>query len=58
MKKCGCGEDAMSELYEHKEPHCLECLLDAIKCKVPILVREIDYFEEHKELCHVPSDKG
>lgn len=42
MVMCGCGKEAKYEVYEHNEPHCLECLLDAIDCSVYVHVRRLD----------------
>ncbi|MNB81404.1 hypothetical protein D3C75_281860 [compost metagenome] len=45
MVMCGCGKEAKYEVYEHNEPHCLECLLDAIDCSVYVHVRRLDELE-------------
>ncbi|NGP60133.1 hypothetical protein FLT15_17920 [Paenibacillus thiaminolyticus] len=29
---CGCGRPAEYLVYKHREPHCLDCLLEAIDC--------------------------
>lgn len=44
QKMCGCNPNkpAMYEVYEDKQPHCFECMLDAIECNVQVLVRRID----------------
>lgn len=43
-KTCGCGKKATYEVYESKEPHCTECMLDAVECREQIPVRRIDEF--------------
>ena len=40
--RCGCGREAKYLVYEHQEPHCKECMLDAVECKNQVLVRVID----------------
>ncbi|MCC3381946.1 hypothetical protein ACFQ5D_18115 [Paenibacillus farraposensis] len=40
--KCGCSAEAKYLVYEHEEPHCMECMLDAVECKNQVLVRVID----------------
>lgn len=47
MLTCGCGKGkkAVYEVYESKEPHCLECMLDAVECREWIPVRRIDGLE-------------
>lgn len=30
--ECGCGRPAEYLVYEHREPHCGECFLDALYC--------------------------
>lgn len=44
IKMCGCNRNkpATYEVYEDKQPHCLECMLDAIECNNQVLVRRID----------------
>lgn len=43
MLKCdGCDQEAKYLVYEHQEPHCLECLLDAIECNALVEVRWIE----------------
>lgn len=44
MLTCGCGKGkkANYEVYEDKQPHCLECMLDAVECNHQILVRRIE----------------
>lgn len=33
MIKCeGCPKEAKYLLYKDKQPHCLECMLDAVEC--------------------------
>lgn len=51
-KKCGCEREAIYEVYEDKQPHCLECMLDAVECRIGIIVRRIDEFDNGN------SDKG
>ncbi|MMZ47198.1 hypothetical protein D1872_88340 [compost metagenome] len=40
--RCGCGAEAKYLVYKHEEPHCKECMLDAVECKNQVLVRVID----------------
>lgn len=40
--RCGCGREAKYLVYEHEEPHCKECMLDAVECKNQVLVRVMD----------------
>lgn len=42
MKTCGCGKKANYEVYQHREPHCQECMLDAVNCAVVVPVRRIE----------------
>ncbi|MNT89231.1 hypothetical protein D3C72_2299310 [compost metagenome] len=44
MVKCECGREAIYEVYEFNQPHCLECLKEAINCSVYVHVRRIDEF--------------
>jgi hypothetical protein len=45
MIKCeGCHKPAKYLVYEHKEPHCLECMLDAVECKGWVELRSIDEY--------------
>ncbi|MNS22445.1 hypothetical protein D3C86_1309280 [compost metagenome] len=44
MLKCGCEEIAEYEVYEDKQPHCLDCMIDAVYCREMVLVRRIDEF--------------
>lgn len=39
---CGCGAKAEYEVYEHREPHCMRCMLDAVDCETYVMVRRID----------------
>lgn len=45
MLTCGCGNKAVYEVYEDKQPHCLDCMLDAVECRNWIPVRRIDEFD-------------
>lgn len=45
MTECGCGRPAEYEVYEHREPHCKACMLEAIDCSVPVLVRGHDEYD-------------
>lgn len=45
MTRCGCGRLAEYEVYEHREPHCKACMLEAIDCSVPVLVRVHDEYD-------------
>lgn len=45
--KCGCGRLAEFEVYDHHEPHCRTCMLDAVDCSVPVLVKRIDGGYDH-----------
>ncbi len=42
MITCGCGAEAKYLVYEDNQPHCKECMLDAVECKNQVLVRVID----------------
>lgn len=42
MIACGCGKEAKWEVYEHREPHCTLCMLEAIDCRLWIPVRRLD----------------
>lgn len=42
IKRCGCGRQASYEVYEHQEPHCHSCMLEATDCSQPVLVRRLD----------------
>lgn len=44
-KRCGCGRKAEYEVYQDRQPHCKECMEDAIDCTVPVLVRKINLWE-------------
>lgn len=46
MIKCaGCEREALYEVYEFNQPHCLEHMLEAIDCSVYVHVRRLDPFE-------------
>ncbi|MNW43558.1 hypothetical protein D3C74_207590 [compost metagenome] len=47
---CGCGREAKYEVYEHIEPHCLRCLLDAIDCSVYVHVRRLDELDYQNKI--------
>jgi len=38
---CGCGAEAEYEVYEHREPHCRRCMLEAVDCATFVVVRRI-----------------
>ena len=40
MIRCGCGGQAEYLVYETEEPHCVECMKDAVECATFILVRK------------------
>lgn len=40
IPKCGCGQQAEYLVYEHEEPHCKGCMLDAIDCETFVMVRK------------------
>lgn len=42
MITCGCGKEAKWEVYEHREPHCTLCMLEAVDCREWIPVRRLD----------------
>lgn len=42
MITCGCGKEAKYEVYEHREPHCLTHMLEAIACNEFVYVKELD----------------
>ncbi|MNM25413.1 hypothetical protein D3C81_358580 [compost metagenome] len=43
MIKCaGCEREALYEVFETNQPHCLEHLLEAIDCSVYVHVRRLD----------------
>lgn len=39
--KCGCGKPAKYLVYDERQPHCLECMMDAIDCDAQVLVHKI-----------------
>ncbi|WP_339245805.1 hypothetical protein NST58_01520 [Paenibacillus sp. FSL R10-2796] len=39
--KCGCGSEAEYEVYVDAQPHCRNCLDDALGSSVPVLVRKL-----------------
>ena len=39
---CGCSKEAKYLVYETREPHCLECMLEAIECREWIEVRWLE----------------
>lgn len=45
MILCGCGRYAEFEIYDHKEKHCFQCMMDAIDCEDQVLVRKLDLSE-------------
>lgn len=44
MKCAGCSNEAKYLLFSHREPHCTECMLDAM-CSVPTEVIDIESYE-------------
>lgn len=46
---CGCGRPAEYLVYKHREPHCLDCLLEAIDCsgKEVSVFKPVDWGLEH-----------
>ena len=40
--RCGCGKPALYEVYEHHEPHCRGCMLDAVDCNTFVQVRRLE----------------
>lgn len=48
MRMCGChrNKPAAYEIYEDKQPHCLECMLDAIECNNYVLVRRLEEYAD------------
>lgn len=39
--KCGCGEPASYEVYEDRQPHCMECFEEALDSSTFILARRL-----------------
>ena len=39
---CGCGKPALYEVYEDRQPHCRDCMLDAADNEIYIEVRRYD----------------
>jgi hypothetical protein len=40
--RCGCGKPALYEVYEHHEPHCRGCMLEAVDCSTFVQVRRFE----------------
>ena len=38
--RCGCGALAEYMVYEFEQPHCKNCMLEAIECEVSVTVRK------------------
>lgn len=38
---CGCGKPAKYLVYDQKQPHCLDCMMDAIDCDAEVTVHKI-----------------
>jgi hypothetical protein len=51
MIECGCGKEAKWEVYEHREPHCTLCMLEAVDCREWIPVRRLDPLEYANTNC-------
>lgn len=49
MKCAGCSNEAKYFLFTHKQPHCTECMIDAM-CSVPTEVIEIESWEAKKRV--------
>ena len=47
MKCAGCSNEAKYFLFTHKQPHCTECMIDAM-CSVPTEVIDIESWEAKK----------
>lgn len=41
MITCGCGKISEYEVYEHRDPHCFDCMMEAVDNKYPVLVRKV-----------------
>ncbi len=39
INSCGCGKPAQYLVYEQQKEHCHSCMMEAINCDVPVLVR-------------------
>ncbi|MEK5415099.1 hypothetical protein [Paenibacillus sp. FSL L8-0708] len=46
---CGCGRLAEYEVYDHREPHCHQCMMDAISGKYQVPVRRLEVEETYLE---------
>lgn len=52
MIQCaGCEREALYEVYEFNQPHCLEHMLEAIDCSVYVHVRRLDPIEYANQDC-------
>jgi hypothetical protein len=40
--KCGCGRPAEYEVYDDHQPHCQSCMLEAVDCQIPVMVRRLE----------------
>lgn len=38
---CGCGRTAKYLVHDHKQPHCTDCMLEAVDCEEQTLVRRM-----------------
>ena len=47
MKCAGCSNEAKYLVFEHLEPHCTSCMIDAM-CSVPTEVIDIESWEAKK----------
>lgn len=45
---CGCGRPAYFEVYNARDPHCMDCMLEAVDCRHPVLVRKLQPWEKYK----------
>ncbi|MFD1990057.1 hypothetical protein ACFSGI_08805 [Paenibacillus nicotianae] len=45
--KCGCGRNAHYAVYKHEEPHCLDCMLEAVDNACLIPVRTLHTWEQY-----------
>ncbi|MCG7406742.1 hypothetical protein MH117_04870 [Paenibacillus sp. ACRRX] len=48
VPKCGCGRLAEYQIYEDEQPHCEQCMKDAIECSEFVMVRKPIDWSDYK----------
>lgn len=52
---CGCGNPAEFVVYDHEEPHCKDCMVEAVTVPMAVKVRQIDIWDRQTAVLIKPT---